>query len=191
MLFLHVVTTQGLPQAISADRHPIVWTDGAPTREEQLAGQRPRTQVGRAVDELGITLIPAVLARFLPSTNRRVAKPAAAATPAWRGVDRPRLTHSLCFTSRRGVATDNTVAFHGAVLPLPKRSPFISWARTAVEVLVLLDGSVELLAHHDRIARCDANTARTIGFHRTNGRREVSSYGPDTRTAAQRYAMAP
>ena len=227
-LFLHVFTKQGLPQAIYADRHSIFWTDREPTVAEQLAGQRPRTQVGRALDELGITLIPAgspqakgrverlwgtfqdrlvselrlagattrteaqaVLARFLPSYNRRFAKPAAAATPAGRGVDRPRLTHRLCFTYRRVVAKDNTVAFHGAVLPLPKRSPFVSWARKAVDVLVLLDGSVEIFAHHDRIARFDAKTARTSGLHRTNGRREVSRYGPDTTTAAQRYAMAP
>jgi hypothetical protein len=94
-------------------------------------------------------------------------------------VDRLRLTDSLCFTYRRVVVKDNTVAFHRVILPLPKRSPFISWARKAVEVL-----------HQDRIARFDAKTARTIGLRRTNGRREVSRYGPDTRTAAQRYAMA-
>ena len=226
-LFLHVFTKQGLPQAIYADRHSIFWTDREPTVEEQLAGQRPRTQVGRALDELGITLIPAgspqakgrverlwgtfqdrlvselrlagattrteaqaVLARFLPSYNRRFAKPAAAATPAWRGVDRPRLTYSLCFKYRRVVAKDNTVAFHRVVFPLPKRSPFISWARKAVDVLVLLDGSVEIFLQSDRIARFDAKTTRTTGLHRTNGRGEVSTYGPDTTTAAQRYAMA-
>jgi transposase len=227
-LFQHVFTHKGLPQAIYADRHSIFQTDREPTLEEQLAGQRPRTQVGRALDELGITLIPAgspqakgrverlwgtfqdrlvselrlagattpaeaqaVLARFLPSYNRRFARPAAEATPAWRGVDRPRLTHSLCFTYRRVVAKDNTVAFHGAVLPLPKRSPFVSWAHKTVNVHVLLDGSVEIFLQSDRIARFDAKTTRTSGLHRTNGRREVSTYGPDTTTAAQRYAIAP
>jgi transposase len=40
-LFLHVFTTQGLPQAIYADRHSIFWTDREPTLEEQLMGQRP------------------------------------------------------------------------------------------------------------------------------------------------------
>ncbi len=226
-LFLAVFTKKGLPQAIYADRHSIFWTDREPTLEEQLAGRRPRTQVGRALDELGTTLIPAsspqakgrverlwgtfqdrlvselrlagattraeaqaVLVRFLPHYNRRFAKPAAA-TPAWRGVDRPRLAHSLCFKYRRVVAKDNTVAFQGAVLPLPKRSPFVSWAHKGVDVHVLLDGSVEIFAQHDRIARFDAKMARTIGLHRTNGRREVSSYGPDTTTAAQLYATAP
>jgi len=227
-LFLHVFTKQGLPQAIYADRHSIFQTDREPTLEEQLAGQRPRTQVGRALDELGVTLIPAgspqakgrverlwgtfqdrlvselrlagattpaeaqaVLARFLPSYNRRFARPAAEATPAWRGVNRPRLTHSLCFKYRRVVAKDNTVAFHGAVLPLPKRSPFVSWAHKAVEVHVLLDGAVEIFSQNERLARFDAKTARTSGLHHTNGRREVSRYGPDTTTAAQPYALAP
>ncbi|MGH7208900.1 MAG: ISNCY family transposase [Nitrospiraceae bacterium] len=226
-LFQHVFTHKGLPQAIYADRHSIFQTDREPTVEEQLAGQQPRTQVGRALDELGVTLIPAgspqakgrverlwgtfqdrlvselrlagattraeaqaVLARFLPSYNRRFAR-AAAAAPAWRGVDRIRLTHSLCFTYRRVVAKDNTVAFHRVVFPLPKRSLFVSWARKAVEVHVLLDGSVEICLQNDRIARFTAKTARTMGLHRTNGRREVSTYGPDTRTAAQLYAMAP
>jgi hypothetical protein len=227
-LFWRIFTKHGLPQAIYADRHSIFQTDREPTLEEQLASRRPRTQVGRALDELGITLIPAsspqakgrverlwgtfqdrlvselrlagattrmeaqaVLARFLPSYNRRFAKPAAAATPAWRGVDRPRLTHSLCFKYRRVVAKDNTVAFHRVVLPLPKRSPFLSWAHKAINVHVLLDGSLEIFTQNDRIARFDAKTARTIGLHRTNGRREVSTYGPETTTAAQRYAMAP
>ncbi|MGH7411798.1 MAG: ISNCY family transposase [Candidatus Methylomirabilis sp.] len=227
-LFLHVFTKKGLPQAIYADRHSIFWTDREPTLEEQLAGRRPRTQVGRALDELGITLIhagspqakgrverlwgtfqdrlvselrlagattrleaQAVLACFLPQYNRRFAKAAAEATPAWRGVERTRLAHSLCFKYRRVVAKDNTVAFQGAVLPLPKRSPFVSWAHKTVAVHVLLDGSVEIFLQNDRLARCDAKTARTVGLYRANGRREVSSYGPDTTTAAQLYAMAP
>ena len=72
------------------------------------------------------------------------------------------------------VAKDNTVALQGAVLPLPKRSPFVSWAHKGVDVHVLLDGSVDIFFQHDRLAQFDANTARTIGLHRTNWRREVS-----------------
>ena len=227
-LFTHVFAKKGLPQAVYADRHSIFWTDREPTLEEQLAGRRPRTQVGRALDELGITLIPAgspqakgrverlwgtfqdrlvselrlagattraeaqaVLARFLPQYTRRFAKAPAEATPAWRRVERPRLAHSLCFKYRRVVAKDNTVAFQGAVLPLPKRSPFVSWAHKGVDVHLLLDGSVEIFSHNDRLARFDARTARTIGLYRTNGRREVSRYGPHTTTPATLYATAP
>jgi hypothetical protein len=94
-------------------------------------------------------------------------------------------------TYRRVVAKDNTVAFQGTVLPLPKRSPFVSWVHKGVTRHVLLDGAVEIFVQHERLARFDSNTARTIGLHRTNRRREVSSYGPDTTTAAQPYALAP
>jgi hypothetical protein len=225
---VRIFTRTGLPQAVYADRHSIFWTDRDPTLEEQLAGRRPRTQVGRALEELGITLIPAgspqakgrverlwgtfqdrlvselrladattlaeaqvVLTRFLPSYNRRFAKPATDAVPAWRAVEGSRLVQTCCFKYRRVVTKDNTVAFQGAVLSLPKRSPFVSWAHKAVEVHVLLDGSVEIFFHHDRLARFDAKTARTVGVAHTNGRREVVRYGPDTTTTVQPYAIAP
>lgn len=227
-LFLRIFTRKGLCQAVYADRHAIFWTDREPTLAEQLAGQRPRTQVGRALEALGITLIPAgspqakgrverlwgtfqdrlvselrlagattcaeaqaVLVRFLPQYNRRFAQPAAEAAPAWRRVARAQLTHSLCFKYRRVVANDNTVALHRVVFPLPRRSPFVSWAHKPVDVHVLLDGSVEIFCQDDRLARFDASRARTVGLYRTNGRREVSTYGPETTTPVQLSAMAP
>lgn len=226
-LFGRIFAQQGLPQAIYADRHSIFWTERQPTLPEQLAGQRPLTQVGRALEELGITLIPAgspqakgrierlwgtfqdrlvselrlagattraeaqaVLARFLPQYHRRFAQPATAA-PAWRPVDRTRLAQALCFKYRRVVAKDNTVAFQGVVWPLPKRSPFVSWAHQTVEVRVLLDGAVEIVAHDDRLAHFDAATTRTVGLHRANGRWAVSRYGPDATAPTQRPTLGP
>src|ERR1051325_2049965 len=47
----------GLPQSIYSDRHSVFWTDREPTLAEQLINQRPLTEVGRALDELGVTLI--------------------------------------------------------------------------------------------------------------------------------------
>jgi len=58
-LFLEIGRTQGLPLSAYADRHSIFWTDRGPTVEEQLAGKHPKTQMGRALEELGVTLIPA------------------------------------------------------------------------------------------------------------------------------------
>jgi transposase len=58
-LFLEIGRTQGLPLSAYADRHSIFWTDREPTVEEQLAGKHPKTQVGRGLEELGVTLIPA------------------------------------------------------------------------------------------------------------------------------------
>jgi transposase len=58
-LFSEIFKKQGLPQSVYADRHSIFWTDREPTIEEQLKNQRPTTEVGRGLEELGVTLIPA------------------------------------------------------------------------------------------------------------------------------------
>lgn len=58
-LFHRVFSKHGLPLSIYADRHSIFRTDREPTLEEQLQNKIPKTQVGRALSELGITLIPA------------------------------------------------------------------------------------------------------------------------------------
>lgn len=60
--------TSGLPLAIYADRHSIFQSPKEPTLEEQLAGKEPRSQFGRALDELAIQLIPA----YSPQAKGRV-----------------------------------------------------------------------------------------------------------------------
>ena len=56
-LFCEIFKHHGLPQSIYSDRHSVFWTDREPTVEEQLINKRPLTEVGRALDELGVTLI--------------------------------------------------------------------------------------------------------------------------------------
>lgn len=58
-LFHDLFRKKGLPLSIYADRHSIFWTEREPTEEEQLLNKRPKTQLGRALEELGIRLIPA------------------------------------------------------------------------------------------------------------------------------------
>ena len=60
--------TSGLPLALYADRHSIFQSPKEPTLEEQLAGQEPRSQFGRVLDELDIQLIPA----YSPQAKGRV-----------------------------------------------------------------------------------------------------------------------
>jgi transposase len=56
-LFSKIFKRYGLPQSIYSDCHSVFWTDREPTLDEQLINKRPLTEVGRALDELGITLI--------------------------------------------------------------------------------------------------------------------------------------
>ena len=58
-LFYEAFSKKGLPVSIYADRHMIFQTPREATVEEQLQNKRPETEVGRALRELGITLIPA------------------------------------------------------------------------------------------------------------------------------------
>lgn len=58
-LFYETFSRYGLPASIYADRHMIFKTYREPTLEEQLQNKKPETQIGRALRELGITLIPA------------------------------------------------------------------------------------------------------------------------------------
>src|ERR1700730_13129637 len=56
-LFLEIFKQHGLPQSIYSDCHSVFWTDREPTIEEQLIDKRPTTEVGRGLEELGVTLI--------------------------------------------------------------------------------------------------------------------------------------
>jgi transposase len=60
--------SHGLPMAIYTDRHTIFRSPKQATLEQELAGERPRTQFGRVMDELGIEMIPA----YSPQAKGRV-----------------------------------------------------------------------------------------------------------------------
>lgn len=47
----------GLPRAVYVDRDSIYRCEGAPSVADQLAGRAPRTQFGRAMEQLGVRLI--------------------------------------------------------------------------------------------------------------------------------------
>ena len=57
--FQRSVQQYGMPRAIYADKHTTYQSPASPSVEEQLAGVMPMSQVGRALGELGVELIPA------------------------------------------------------------------------------------------------------------------------------------
>jgi len=56
-LFSDIFKQHGLPHSIYSDCHSVFWTDREPTRDEQLINKKPTTEVGRGLEELGVTLI--------------------------------------------------------------------------------------------------------------------------------------
>jgi len=60
--------SHGLPQAVYTDRHTIFRSPKQATLEQELAGERPRSQFGRIMDELGIEMIAA----YSPQAKGRV-----------------------------------------------------------------------------------------------------------------------
>jgi hypothetical protein len=57
--FQRYVTRYGIPLAVYADKHTTYQSPAPPTVDEQLAGVTPRSQFGRALEELGVELIAA------------------------------------------------------------------------------------------------------------------------------------
>ena len=56
-LFCEIFKHHGVSQSIYTDCHSVFWTDREPTLEEQLINKKPTTEVGRGLEELGVTLI--------------------------------------------------------------------------------------------------------------------------------------
>ena len=56
-LFCEIFKEHGLPQSIYTDCHSVFWTDREPTLAEQLINKKPTTEVGRGLQQLGVTLI--------------------------------------------------------------------------------------------------------------------------------------
>jgi len=56
-LFCEIFKQHGVPQSIYTDCHSVFFTDREPTLQEQLINRKPTTEVGRGLEELGVTLI--------------------------------------------------------------------------------------------------------------------------------------
>lgn len=63
-----ICLSAGVPLALYSDRHTIFHSPREPTVIEQLANQRPLTQFGRAMEELGVSIIKA----YSPQAKGRI-----------------------------------------------------------------------------------------------------------------------
>jgi transposase len=134
--------------------------------ELRLAGAKTKAQA------------QAVLERYLIEHNRKFSKSPANAVPAWRKTSSDQIEQALCFHQQRTVAKDNTVSFEGTIFPIPKKSPYRSYANKRIDVHVLLDGAVEFFYQKEKIARFDSKTTHALGLYQTNGKPEGFRYGP-------------
>jgi transposase len=63
-----IFLSSGVPLSLYSDRHTIFHSPREPTIIEQLANQRPLTQFGRAMEELGVSIIKA----YSPQAKGRI-----------------------------------------------------------------------------------------------------------------------
>jgi transposase len=67
-LFCEIFKEHGLSQSIYTDCHSVFWTDREPTLNEQWINRKPTPEVGRGLEELGVTLILA----YSPQAKGRI-----------------------------------------------------------------------------------------------------------------------
>jgi transposase len=92
-----IFLSSGVPLSLYSDRHTIFHSPREPTIIEQLANQRPLTQFGRAMEELGVSLIKA----YSPQAKGRIER-------QW-GVFQDRLVVELRLAGARSLAEANRV----------------------------------------------------------------------------------
>jgi transposase len=92
-----ICLSSGVPFSLYSDRHTIFHSPREPTIVEQLANQRPLTQFGRAMEELGVSIIKA----YSPQAKGRIER-------QW-GVFQDRLVVELRLSGARSLAEANRV----------------------------------------------------------------------------------
>jgi len=140
LLMRRVALSQGLPLSLYSDRHDIFHPRREPTIPEQLANQRPLTQFGRAMAELGIHISKA----YSPQAKGRIER-------LW-GVLQDRLVVELRLASVSTLAganalLDRYLPGHNRRFSVPPREQAAVWrpapdARTLDRILCLKEARV-------------------------------------------------
>jgi hypothetical protein len=129
-VFRGVLRRYGIPLSLYGDRCGVfVRNDNHWTVEEELAGRQHPTQFGRALEQLGVTFIPA----YTPLEDT----PGAFDAPL--GLDR-----ICCFIHERIVSNDNVVQWDGRRFQIPPQPRRFSFAGARVQLVQDLAGRVAL-----------------------------------------------
>jgi transposase len=111
-----------------------------------------------------------VLERYRPHFNRRFAKPPRDAKPAWRAVRAGMDLSRICSLRYRAtVGNDNAVRVGGRVFDIPPGPHRRSYAKVAVEVCQILDGSWRIYLDQELLATAVAEEIcelRTLPRHK-------------------------
>src|ERR1019366_7773225 len=188
-----MITTHGIPLSLYRDRHSIFQRNDAHwTLAEQLAGKQTPTQLGRALEELGIQQIPA----YSPQAKGRIER-------VWRtGQDRLvselRLAQATTVQQANGVlarfcadhkqrfarpATDAACDFR----PLPRHFDLARCLSLRYQRVVAADHTVTLGAHFHR----PAPLTRPSRLRRRNRRTLASARWHATRLSRRPSAARP
>ena len=213
-LFCEIFKRHGLRQSIYSDRHSVFWTDREPTVEEQLINKRPLTEVGRALDELGITLILA----GSPQAKGRIER-------LW-GTFQDRLVSELRLVKAKTIeqaqaVLDRYLPEHTRKFSRPALAK-AAWRKASAQQIEQalcfkerrtvandntvtfdgvifqipknspprLDGSVQFFYKQQKIAAFDSKTTHAFGLYRTK-KREGFRYGPISNLSTQDRQLSP
>jgi len=141
-----MITAYGVPRSLYRDRHGIFQrNDPHWTLAEQLAGRQSPTQLGRALQELGIQQIPA----YSPQAKGRIER-------AWRCDFRslPRrfdLARCLSLHYQRVLAADHTISLGAHSIPLPPLPGPRGYARETVQLSHQLQGALHVYRGDHRL----------------------------------------
>lgn len=191
-LLADLVTSHGVPVALYHDRHGIFQVNAPATVAEQLHGQSPLTQVGRALAELGITASAArspqaqgrIERLFGTLQDRLVAELRLAEATTLAEANRVLAAYLPRFNARFGVpAADATSAFR----PWDSTQDLATICCFQYQRTVAVDNTVQLGPHRLQLQpgpdRLSYARAQVIVHERLDG--SLAVYYQGTRVATQ------
>ena len=151
--------------------------------QEVIAGRRTMAEASQLLGVRELRLANAktleeanaVAKKYFKSYNKKFAKQAK--EKVWRPIpENINLKHVLCWKYKRVVKNDNTISLEGKSFQIPPSDVRCSFAKAAVEVHKLLDGTITIHYKNNEIAKFKAKTASYKADKRMEINRPTSWY---------------